>query len=232
MSGSASTYSSGYLLVVVAAIALFLIIPAASASAHRLKPAWRAWVWPLVFGSLALTSGCGATATALGIQDYNSPLWKVVKVLASLSFTFLALNTLYRAIPETVARRFAPFLWLLYLLFVFTVIITNSFLPVLLYNLTCSILVFVVYTILYARDRDRATDAFSLMIGTGLIILADLVASFDFTVSLGTFTFTQLLPLNLLVGIALIFFLKGASASYSVKYDKQRSHDRKLSGQK
>ena len=226
MSGPTSTYGTGYLLTLVATVLLLLIIPAASAAARRLKPAWRAWVWPLVFAGLALTSLCGATATALDNQDYDSPLWKAAKLLAGLSFTFLTLNTIYRAVPEAVAKRFAPLVVVIYGIFAIGVLAVSSFLPVLIYDAVCSVLVFLVYSTLYAQDRDRNRDALPIMIGTGLILLADLSASFEFNLSIGAFTLTQLIPFNLLVIVALIFFFRGASASYSVKYDRQRSQER------
>ncbi len=229
MSELAPTYSSGYVLALVAGILLFLIIPAASAAARWMKPAWRAWTWPLVFGGLALTSLCGATAAALDIQDNSAWLWKLTKLLAGLSFTFLTLNTLYRAIPDTVARRFSPLVWVVYLLFAVGVILSNSFLSVFIYDAVCSVLVFIVYSTLYAQKRDRAADALPIMIGTGLILLGDLVASFEFSWEVGPFTINQLFPFNLLSIAALIFFFRGASASYSVKYDMQRSEERALS---
>ncbi len=231
MSEPVAIYISGYLLAVVAGVLLLLIVPAASAAARRLKPAWRAWVWPLVFAGLALTSLCSSLATMWDIRDTSAVLWKASNLLAGLSFTFLTLNTLYRAIPDTVARRFAPLIWAVYLLFAMGVLLFNSFLPVLIYDAVCSVLVFIVYSTLYARDRDRAADAIPIMIGTGLILVADLIASFEFSVSVGSFAFNQLFPFNLLQIVALVFFLRGASASYSVKYDMQRSRERALSSQ-
>ncbi len=230
MTDQASTYISGYFLALEAAVLLFLIIPAASAAARRLKPAWRAWVWPLIFGGLALTSVCSATASILNITDTREPLWKAVNLLAGLSFTFLTLNTLYRAVPEAVARSFAPLVWVVYLVFAIGVLAVASFVPVLIYDAVCSVLVFLFYSSLFARDRDRATDALPVMFGTGLILLADLVASFTFVVRLGPLSFDQLLPFNLLEIVALVLFFQGASASYSVKYDMQRSRERALSG--
>jgi hypothetical protein len=224
-------YGSGYLLALVAAVLLLLIIPAASASARRLKPAWRAWVWPLVFAGLALTSLSGAVASMLNIEDNTAFLWKGATLFAGLSFTFLTLNALYRAIPDTLARRFAPLVWAVCLIFGIGVLMVNSFIPVLIYDAVCSVLVFLVYSTLYARDRDRAADAKPIMVGTAMILLSDLIASFEFTVQLGPVRFDQLLPFNVLEVIALVFFYIGASASYSVKYDLQRSRERALSGQ-
>lgn len=231
MSERTLTYGSGFLLALVAGVFLFLVVPAASAAAHRLKPAWRAWVWPLVFGGLALTSLCAASAALLDVQDMRDPLWKGVNLLAGLSFTFLALNAIYRAIPDTVARRFAPLVWGVYLIFGITVLAYDSFAVVLIYDSICAVLVFIVYSTLYARDRDRAADAVPIMTGTSFLLLADLIASFPFNVSVGPFSFNQLFPFNLLETISLYFFYKGASASYSVKYDMQRTRERALSSQ-
>ncbi len=230
MSERSLTSGSGYILALVAALLLFLIIPAASAAYRRLRPAWRAWVWPLMFGGLALTSVLASVATMQGILDTGAPVWKTVNGLAGLSFTFLTLNALYRAVNDGwLARRFAWSIWLAYALFLLAVVAFDSFLTVLIYDAVSSILVFIVHSTLYARDRDRASDARSIMIGTAFILLSDLVASFDFSLVLGPIGFTQLFPSNLLQIMALVFFYLGASASYSIKYDLQRSRERLLS---
>jgi hypothetical protein len=229
MSESAATLVSGYLLALVALVLLLLIIPAASAASRRLKPGWRAWMWPLIFAGMALASLCAATAAAQNIQDTNAFIWKLDNFLAGVSFTFLALHTLYRAVPEKLARRFAPLIWAVYLVFTMGVMLVPSFVPVLIYDAACAVLVFLVHSTLYARDRDRAADALPIIIGTGLILVADLIASFGFLVSLGPLSFNQLFPFNLLVLVGLIFFFKGASASYGVKYDMQRSRERSTS---
>jgi hypothetical protein len=229
MSERAATLVSGYLLALVALVLMFLIIPAASAAGRRLKPGWRAWMWPLIFAGMGLATLCAALATSQNIEDTNDFLWKLDNFLAGVSFSFLALHTLYRAAPEKVARRFAPLVWIVYLLFTMGVLLVPSFVPVFIYDAACAVLVFLAHSTLYARDRDRAADALPIMIGTGLILVADLVASFGFVVDLGPIHFDQLLPFNVLVLVGLIFFFKGASNSYGVKYDMQRSRERTAS---
>ncbi len=229
MSERAAALTSGYLLALVALGLMFLIIPAASAAGRRLKPGWRAWMWPLIFAGMALATLCATLATSQNIEDTNNFLWKLDNFLAGVSFSFLALHTLYRAAPDLVARRFAPLVWIVYLVFTMGVLMVPSFLPVLLYDAACAVLVFLAHSTLYARDRDRAADALPIIIGTGLILVADLVASFGFVVDLGPLHFNQLLPFNVLVIIGLIFFFRGASASYGVKYDMQRSRERTAS---
>jgi hypothetical protein len=229
MSERAATLGSGYLLALVALVLLLLIIPAASAAGHRLKPGWRAWMWPLFFAGITIASLCATTAAAQNITDTEAFIWKLNNFLAGSSFTFLALHTLYRAVPELMARRFAPLVWLVYLIFAMGVLLVPSFVPVLIYDAACAVLVFIVHSTLYARDRDRAADALPIMIGTGVILLADLVASFGFAVNLGFLQFNQLFPFNLLSLIGLIFFFRGASASYGVKYDMERSRERTTS---
>ena len=228
MSEHSLTSGSGYILALVAGLLLFLIVPAAHAASRRLKPGWRAWVWPLVFGGLALTSLSAVLATMLGVRDATAPIWKVVNGLAGLSFTFLTLNALYRAVEDKTARRFAPLIWLVYGLFMMAVLVVDSFLTVLVYDAVSSILVFLVYSTIYARDRGRANDARSIMIGTAMVLAADIAASFDFNLVLGPFSFNQFLPYNLLEILALVFFYLGAAASYSIKYDLQRSRERAI----
>lgn len=229
MSEAGATLISGYLLALVALVLMLLIIPAASAAGRRMKPGWRAWMWPLIFAGMAVASLCGATAAAQNITDTNAFIWKLDNFLAGVSFTFLALHTLYRAVPEMMARRFAPLIWMVYLIFTMGVLLVPSFVPVLIYDAVCAVLVFLVHSTLYARDRDRAADALPIMIGTGLILVADLIASFGFSVGLGFFNFNQLFPFNILVLVGLVFFFKGASNSYGVKYDMQRSRERSTS---
>jgi hypothetical protein len=229
MSERAATLVSGYLLALVALVLMLLIIPAASAAGRRLKPGWRAWVWPVIFAGMTIASLCATTAVAQNIVDRNAFIWKLDNFLNGATFTFLALQTLYRAVPETMARRFAPLIWAVYLVFMIGVLMVPSFVPVLIYDAVCAVLVFLVHSTLYARDRDRAADALPIMIGTGFILVAALIASFVFTVNLGPLNFNQLLPFNLLVVVGLVFFFKGASASYGVKYDMQRSRERTTS---
>ncbi len=231
MSEAATTYTSGFLLALVATILMLLIVPAASAASRRLKPGWRAWVWPLIFAGLALTSLSSALAAMLNIEDTSLFLVRAVYLLAGMSFTFLTVNALYRAVPEAVARRFSPLLWAVYLLFTISALVVNSFVTLLVYDAVCSVLVFLVYSTLYARDRDQAADAIPIMVGTGLILVADLVASFVFRTQIGPVVFNELLLFNLLEIIALVFFFRGASASYGVKYDLQRHHERLISNQ-
>ena len=225
MSERILTSGSGYILALVAGLLLFMIIPAASAAAHRLKPAWRAWVWPAMFVGLALTGVIASIASSEGLSQ-DAFLWKAANVLAGLSFTFLTLNALYRAIGERLARRWAAGVWLVYFVFLLAVVAFDSSLTVLVYDGVSSILVFIVYSTLYARDRDRALDARAIMIGTGLILVSDLIAAFNFTVPVGPFSLNELFPANLLAVVAMLFFYMGASASYSIKYDLQRSQER------
>lgn len=229
MTERTATLASGYLLALVALVLMFLIIPAASTAGRRLKPGWRAWMWPLIFVGMALATLCAALATSQNIEDNGSFLWKLDNFLAGVSFSFLALHTLYRAAPDVLARRFAPLVWIVYLVFTMGVLLVPSFVPVLIYDAACAVLVFLAHSTLYARDRDRAADALPIMIGTGLILVADLVASFGFVIDLGPLRFNQLLPFNILVIVGLIFFFRGASASYGVKYDMQRSRERTAS---
>lgn len=222
-------YGSGYLLALVALVLMLLIIPSAASATRWMKPSWRAWLWPLTFAGLAASSLCSALAATFDLQDLAHPLWKAVQLLAGLAFTFLTFNALYRVVPDTLARRFAPLIWATYLVFAIAILAFHTFLLVLIYDAACAVLVFIAYSTLYARDPDRSTDALPIMIGTGLVLVADLIASFDFTFSVGSLSFTQLLPFNLLTLVALVFFFKGASSSYSVKYDLQRSRERALS---
>ncbi|HEX2911235.1 MAG TPA: hypothetical protein VH186_10535 [Chloroflexia bacterium] len=228
MSESATISGSGFFLTLAAFIMLLLIVPAASAAGRRIKPGWRAWVWPLFFGCLALTGLFSSLAAAFSTDNLASLSWKIVNLMAGLSFTFLTLNTLYRAFSDELARRLAPLIWVVYLVFAIAVLAFTSFVPVLVYDAVCSILVFLTHSTLYAHNRDRNIDARHIMVGTGLILLADLVASFQFNFSFGPLSFNQLLPYDLLQIAALIFFYMGASASYSLKYDKQRSQERAL----
>lgn len=220
--------SSGYLLALVATLLVFLIVPAASSASRRLKPAWRAGLWPLAFAGIALTGLCAALAATLDVKE---PFSRLIDLLAGLSFSLLTLNALYRAIHTKLTPRLAPLIGVAYLIFAVFVLIFDSFVTVLIYDSACSVVVFLVYSGLYASYRDRAPDALPIMIGAGLILLADLVASFEFTASLGLLSFNQIFPFNLVLIIALAFLYLGASASYNVGYDLQRSRERALSSQ-
>jgi hypothetical protein len=223
--------SSGYLAMGVAVVMLLLIVPAASASARQLKPAWRSAIWTLVFGTATLANLSGTLIFAQFGTNGNGLAVSFFELLAGLFFTFLTLEAVYRAIPDHPILRYTFAVWITYGLFAVAVLLTDSFLPVLFYDMACAILVFSVYGYLYARQRDRASDAPPIMVGIGFVLAADLVATFAFRADLGIAVINQLFVYNLLMAVSYILFFKGASASYSVKYNQQRSRERALSSQ-
>jgi hypothetical protein len=222
---------SGFLAMGVAVVMLLLIVPAASASARQLKPGWRSAIWTLVFGTASLASLSGTLIFAQFGPNGNALALSLFELLAGLFFTFLTLEAVYRAIPDHPILRYTFAVWITYGLFAIAVALTDSFLPVLFYDMVCAILVFSVYGYLYARQRDRASDAPPIMVGIGFVLAADLIAVFAFRVDLGIAVVNQLALYNLLMAVSYILFFKGASASYSVKYDQHRSRERALSSQ-
>lgn len=228
MSEGSVTPFVGYVQAIVAVILLLLIVPAASASSRQIKPGWRAAIWPFIFAGFGLTSLSGALASGNPSVTSETWLWKAFHLLAGFSFTLLTVESVYRAVSSVRLLRIVPVIWAFFIAFIASVLLAPSFIPVLVYSTACGVVVFLTYSTLYARDRDRASDALSIMIGTGIILFADLVASLAFEVNLGFASFSQVLPYNLLVIIALIFLYRGASASYNVKYDLYRSRERTL----
>lgn len=229
MTEGSVTPFAGYVQAAVAVVLLLLIVPAASASSRQIKPGWRAAIWPFIFGGFGLTSLVGALASGYSGASMNDWLWKTFHLLAGFSFTLLTIESVYRAFSGSRQLRLVPLIWAFFAAFFASVMLAPSFIPVLVYSTACGVVVFLTYSTLYARDRDRASDALSIMIGTGIILSADLVASITFQVNLGFMSFNQVLPYNFLIIIALVFLWRGASASYNVKYDLHRSRERSLS---
>lgn len=215
---------SNYILGACATLTLFLILPAASAAAHRLHPGWRAWVFPWAFVSLIIV----AILNISNLQVTNSyPLDKLAILTTGLSLNFFVLNALYRALIVK-AWRLAMLVWLAYLLFLGAVFLFNSVLVLTVYEVLCATVLFVLYGSVFVREHEKAADVLPIFIGTGIIVLAVAINSFVFAFSLGFIVISQAFLYHILQSISLFFFLKGGFHFYNIKYAEQRNMERVL----
>ncbi len=213
-----------FLLVACAVIAMIVVIPAASASSNKIRPGWRAWVWPLVFLSLALSTFCSAFSSLQRFSVPN-PLIQLAGLLLGLTLHWIILSAVYRIVNKT-GSTIAPFVWLGYGIFTAIFLLTNNFVAVTVYELICAIIVGVVYISVFARDRDLAADALPILIGLALNVLGAFVNSFSFSFTLVVVPLNNEIIFHLMQAIGVIYFMRGSNISYSVKYAAQRRLER------
>ena len=225
MSLRTTTFITDFIVAGCAILALIVVIPAASAASNRIRPGWRAWVWPLVFLSLAGSSICGGFAT-LAKDNEDAPLVQVTNLLLGLTLHWIILNSFYRVLPDTVARLIAPSVWLGYAIFVVARLFSNSFLAVTIYEIICGAIVAMAYIAAYAKDRDRAADAIPILIGLSLTVLGVLLNTFPFSFDLIILSISNAILFHLLQAVGVIFFMLGGNSSYSVKYAAERRRER------
>jgi hypothetical protein len=225
MSEKATNVTTGFLLTGCAILALLIVIPAASAAANRIKPGWRAWVWPLVFLSLAASTLLETIGILRG-DPRSGVLGQLNVLLLGLTLHWIILNSFYRALGDRPARTIAPFVWLGYALFVVAQLISGQYLSVLIYEILCAAVLAVVYFPLFVKDRDLSADSQPILIGLVLSVLAALVRGIEFSADLVLLVLTNTAVFHLVQGIGVIFFMIGGNSSYNVKYAAQRRRER------
>lgn len=225
MTVHAATYLTGYVLLFCTLLSLLLVIPAASAASNKLKPGWRAWVWPLAFLGL-LVKNSTETAALSDKLDGTSLVWQIGDLAVCFSLTMLVLNSVHRTLDDSGATRFSLIAWLLY--FLFAIAITwLGFLPgLLIYETLCTIGLTVFYAMLYLQQRNRAPDAPLVMAGVVLLLVGAIFRSLSFNFLVGPLVLDQLILAHLIEIGAIYFLLRGATNSYSVKYAAQRRRER------
>jgi hypothetical protein len=217
---------SNYILGGCASLALLLIVPAASAAAHRLQPGWRAWVFPLAFVSLIISVILNIASLQTNLGD-NSVLMKLAILTTGLSLTFLVLNALYRALILK-AWRLAMAVWLAFAIFAVALALFNSVLVLTFYETACAAVLFALYGSVYVREQEKASDVLPIFIGTGIMVVAVILNSFYFAFSLGFITISQQVLYHIFQSFAVFFFLKAGFLFYNIKYAEQRNLERAL----
>lgn len=225
MSVYTAGYLSGYLLVFFSLLALLLVIPEASAASHRIKPGWRAWVWPLAFLGLLVKNATESTALLQKV-DTSSLLWQFGDLAACFSVTMLVLHSVHRVLDYTGAHRVTLIAWGIYFLFALAIFALSSVPVLLIYEVLCTVGLAVFYSMLYLRQRDRAADAPPALVGVSLLLLSALLNVFTFEISLQLITLNEVVVGHLVQVVAIFYLYKGASNSYSVKYAAQRRQER------
>ncbi len=225
MSLSSAVILTSYLQVLFALLALLLVIPQASAASNKIKPGWRAWVWPLVFFGLLVQNGTEATALAQNL-DKNSFLWQFGDLAACFSLTMLVLNSVHRVLDNAGAHRFTMAAWGLYLFFSLAIIGPGLFPGFVIYEVLCAIGLSVFYARLYLKERERAGDAIPVIAGVAFLLIYASFQVLAFNWDFGFLSLNQAIFSHIAGIIALITLFIGASNSYTLKYAAQRRRDR------
>jgi len=225
MSAHSITHLIGYGLVFCSLLALLLVIPEASAAAHKFKPGWRAWVWPLAFLGLLLKNSTETTAT-LQKMGSSSFLWQMGDLATSFSLTMLVLNSIYRIINDTKAYRYALVVWLIFFLFVFAIFGLGLVAGLFVYETICAAGICTFYGLLYLQQRNRAADAPPVIAGVALLFLSASLYFIPIGIDLALFMVDQVAIAHVVQIVALFFLYQGASNSYTVKYAAQRRLER------
>jgi hypothetical protein len=218
---------SDFVLTGYALIALLIVIPAASASAQQIKPAWRAWVWPLAFVSIAVANLGAALHNLFGEAETAS--WLILHyVLLGLALTLIVLNAVYRMIVQHTALYFAPFIWLGYFSYIMAVLTFGSSRPAtfLAFGGLAALVLLSIYSTIFVQEHERASDAVPALIAATLTIFAAILGNFSFSFDWGWLSFNQELVVNIVQLPAFIFFLATANNGYTVKYALQRRQQR------
>jgi hypothetical protein len=218
---------SDFVLTGYALIALLIVIPAASASAQQIKPAWRAWVWPLAFVSFAIAN-LGAALNIM-FDGAEATSWLTLHyILLGYALTLIALNAIYRMIVQHTALYFAPFIWLGYLSYVMAVLTfgSNRSTAFLVFGGLAALVLLGIYSVIFVQEHERASDAVPALIAAALTVLTAVLGNFPFNFSLGWLSFNQDLVMNIAALFALGFFLATANNGYTVKYALQRRQQR------
>ncbi len=225
MSVYTASYLTGYLLVFFTLLALLLVIPQASAAAHRFKPGWRAWVWPLAFLGLLVKN---ATEVAGVMQKLESDalLWQIGDLVACFSLTMLVINSVHRVMDNAGAHRFTMLSWFIYFLFALAIFWLNAFPVFLIYEVLCTVGLVVFYAMLYAQQGNRAPDAPPVMAGVSLLLIGTILYLLPFELNLSLISINQSFVAHLIQVVAIVLLYKGASNAYNVKYANQRLHER------
>ncbi|MEI7554014.1 hypothetical protein [Candidatus Chlorohelix sp.] len=225
MSERTSTYLTSFLVAGCAILALLVVIPAASAAANRIKPGWRAWVWPLVFLSMSVASICDSV---VAMKDYSRSdlLGQITVLFLGLTLHWIILNSFYRWQGDIIARVIAPFVWVAFALFVAAQLLSASFFSLIAYEIICAVIITLVYFPLYVKDRDLATDALPILAGLALNVIGAFFNSFDFKINFGLATINNIVIFHLFQAVGIILFLIGGNNSYTVKYAAQRRRER------
>ncbi len=225
MSEQVATYLTGFMLVLISLLALLLVIPEASAASNRLKPGWRAWVWPLAFLGWLVKSSTEVVALSQNLNN-TSLLWQIGDLAACFALTMLVLNSVYRALDDTGASRVTLIAWTIYFFFAPVIILLNFLPGLFIYEALCAVGLSVFYILLYLREGSRAADAPYVIAGVGFLLLSAVVQPISFELNLVFVVISQSFLAHLIQIVAIFFLYKGAANSYTVKYLAQRRRER------